>query len=132
MMIKYTSPSTGKSVTFPQFFAELLVARKAKQDGVKLPIRYWSNPEYILWTKEFKSQLFGTNKLLKIFDPNIILKTFLQNDWVYSAHSPTFHKLIEEEKRKSKNKEKTNVNIVESTDSKPIKFGKPSRKNKLE
>lgn len=131
-MTKYISPSTQKEVRFPQYFAELLVARKAKKDGVVLPLRYWSNPEFIIWTKEYKSQVFGATKLLRIFDSDVIIKTFLQNDWVYSAHSPRFQQLIREESRKQANQPKEKpISIIQSTDKTPTKFGTQSKKSKL-
>lgn len=131
-MTKYISPSTQKEVRFPQYFAELLVARKAKKDGVVLPLRYWSNPEFIIWTKEYKSQVFGATKLLRIFDSDVIIKTFLQNDWVYSAHSSKFQQLIREESRKQANQPKEKpISIIQSTDKTPTKFGTQSKKSKL-
>lgn len=131
-MTKYISPSTQKEVRFPQYFAELLVARKAKKDGVVLPLRYWSNPEFIIWTKEYKSQVFGATKLLRIFNSDVIIKTFLQNDWVYSAHSSKFQQLIREESRKQANQPKEKpISIIQSTDKTPTKFGTQSKKSKL-
>jgi hypothetical protein len=134
MSRQYISPGADKPVNFPQYFAELLVMRKAKLKRVFLPKAFWRNkdPEYVAWIKEYKSQLFGSGALAKIYDTEAILKAFKHNEWVYSAHSPKFKELIGEEQRKLKQQPTPQaVDIIEKTDKVPARFGKPSKMNRL-
>uniref|UniRef100_A0A6M3IK13 Uncharacterized protein n=1 Tax=viral metagenome TaxID=1070528 RepID=A0A6M3IK13_9ZZZZ len=130
---KYISPSLNKKVTFTQYVAELLVARKAKRENVSLPVRYWKNPNYIIWTKELQKQARGLSRLIKLYSENIILRSILENDWTYSAYSPKLIEYIREEQRKeSLIIPIEHIPIIKSTNSIPNRFGKKSKRSKLD
>ena len=131
-MSKYISPGSGKIVEFRKYLAECLVLRKAQKEGVKLPAQYWKNPNYILWNKELKHQIYGVTSLLKVYSQEAILNVFLQNDWIYSIYLPKFKNLIQEEQRKINNRQIEDIPIISTIYSKPIsKFGTQSKISKL-
>lgn len=123
----------NKKVTFVQYIAELLVARKAKRENVTLPAQYWKNPNYKVWKNEFTKQILGLNKLVKLYSEESILKSIIQNDWSYSIYSSKLIDDIREEQRKENLVVPVeHVSIIESINSIPNRFGKKSKRSKLD
>jgi len=79
----YTSKYTDRKLTAAQKIAEVICEKQALKKAEPLFFRFWNSPK---WEKEFKTQLFFANSLLKLYSPQAIL-TGLKDKRAYSVHS---------------------------------------------
>lgn len=128
---QYKSPSTGEYVMAHQYIAELMVARKAKQQGKDLPYKYWNDDNE--WAKEFRSQVSSAAQLLKKYSVKAIIKAILNIKWAYSLRAK---KLLDEIEKQQKiidheNTLQHNINVVEKPEIKEAPVRKVSLLGRL-
>lgn len=95
----YTSKySPGVQILEHQLIAELLCENRAKAKKVELTIGFWQNE---VWAGIFKSHLRRISWLLKIYDPDVIIKVIKDSN-IYSLNPKwVVDKLDVEAKRQS-------------------------------
>jgi hypothetical protein len=103
-MKKYPSKySNGKEVSAAQFITEMICERIAKKKNKDLHFRFWISEE---WQKEYKSQIGTANKLLKTYQPQVIINA-LKSDAgknIYSLRAPFLIDILVKEQKKYQNK----------------------------
>ena len=124
-MSKYPSRySDGKKVTAAQYIAELICEKRAFKDKKELPNNFWNLPQ---WKKIYKSQIFASYGLLKIYDELAVIRALKSKKSfkIYSLRAPHLDDIIKEEQRQielDKNKLKeTEVKRID-TSSKPREY----------
>lgn len=90
--------SPGKYVTFAQYLAEIMCARRGGSEGADLPSHFWeSSPK---WQKYFTYQILLANKLLKKYSEHVILTAVKEMSYVFSLKLKALEdKMIEVSKR---------------------------------
>lgn len=92
-------------VTAAQFLGEYVVNRKAKSQGIDLPLRFWSRdtPGYSAhWEKELRRQIREANALAKLYSPAAISKALRSKEGrkVLSLGAPWLDDLCKVEQAK--------------------------------
>jgi hypothetical protein len=62
-----------KIVTAPQYLAELMCEKSARQKGVDLPDRFWNNPQ---WNRVFRRHIAQLHRLLQRFQVEAVVRAF--------------------------------------------------------
>jgi len=85
--------SPGAFVTAAQYIIELVCERKAAQNCVDLPMKFWKQKE---WAGFFRSQLRKCHKLLKSYDAQAIIEALQDKQCknVYSLFAPWLEDII--------------------------------------
>lgn len=73
---QYQSRYGGGYITAAQFITELICEHNAKATKRELTQFFWNDE---IWAKDFKAQLVHANRLLKTYDPAVII-TVLQSN----------------------------------------------------
>lgn len=95
-----------------EFLAELIVRRKFRKfENIELPDKFWNLPNY---KTEYQIQIRAAQKLINIYDMDLILDVISENMWIYSLNLKKIPSLIDKK----------------ISDRQNIKF-KPSEKNDL-
>jgi hypothetical protein len=83
MKAVYTSKYTDRKLTAAQKIAEVICEKQATKRAEQLIYRFWNSPK---WEKEFKTQLFFANSLLKLYSLQAILAG-LKDKRAYGVYS---------------------------------------------
>ena len=78
-------------VTGPQYILEIICERKAKREGIDLPIKFWNLP---VWAQYYKSQLRACHKLVKKYNEKAIIKMITKNKTCFSLRPKWVEGLI--------------------------------------
>lgn len=126
----YKSQITGEFVLASQYIAEVIVARKAKKDGIALPYKYWNDGG--AWAKEFKGQVAQAAILLRKYSAKAIIVSLLQLSWCYSLRQPKLVGLIIQNNNKIIADEKVaKQNVIEIVDENSHKVMPTKKKSML-
>ena len=90
--------SPGAFVPAAQYIIELICEKKAAQDKVDLPPKFWNLPH---WNQYFRQQLRACHKLLKQHDEKAIIAALRnpKTKRTYSLSAPWLIPIIAEEQR---------------------------------
>lgn len=89
----------GKVVKTPQYLAELMCEREARQKNVELPDRFWQKDK---WNTIFRRHITQCNRLLKMFSEEAVVKAFQDErtqDFT-SFGNPRYKTIIREHEKK--------------------------------
>lgn len=130
---KYTSLISGRNCTAAQFIVEMMVSRQALKKGIDLPDKFWNLKE---WKSEYKRQIIKAHSYLKIYEPEIIIKTLSETDnkWINSLFYTRLNEMFQKTKIKfDRESKETTLEYTENVESQPAKkFGnKQSKLNKI-
>lgn len=63
----------------------------AANRGMSLPNRFWDSPE---WAKIFAFQARKASELLKIYEPDVVMRAFREESKTYSLNAPLFPEIV--------------------------------------
>jgi hypothetical protein len=126
----------SKPITGSAYVAELIIKKQADRAKIKLPDRFWANPEYETWTGKWLNQKRQTEAFLKTgISIEAIIKSFSlkQTAPFLSLTNKAWYAIILEEERKLKIEKAQVVPSIEvtSTMQKPKAQRTPSKLDKL-
>jgi hypothetical protein len=134
--MEYVSTLTGHPSKPAVILAEIMCDREARKKGETLPDKFWNTDK---WAKKFKQQMVAASRLLKVYEPIVILNTLKRRDcqWQYSLLAKGIADACEEEAVKiaKQNEKIVSSKTVETnkTDSfRPVKSGNASLRSKLD
>ena len=83
-------------ITAAQYITEFICENKARKDGKDLPLHFWQIP---VWAKFFKMQILSANGLLKIYEPEAIVKALKtqQGRNIFSLRAPWLDQIVKEQ-----------------------------------
>lgn len=84
----------GKEISPSQFIAEQMCLRRAERMHLKLKDGFWFQPQ---WTTFFRRQVTLVNRLLNIFDAQVVLNTVQKHYQIYSVLHPQLPNFCSEE-----------------------------------
>lgn len=107
---EYISPTTGQTITEPNYITELICGRKAELDnnGI-LPKKYWNIPKY---QKYYKSQVTKASQLLHKYSGIAIINAIKNNRKVYSLRPKWFETVIAKEQDKHNEELKQRKTVI--------------------
>lgn len=100
---KYPSRySSGKLVSAAQYITELICENKAKNDGLDIHLKFWTNPK---WSRFYRDQIATANKLLKTYEPKAIIKALsdIKSKNIYSLRAPHLLPIIQKYQKQVEN-----------------------------
>ena len=134
--MNFVSIITGKSCKPAHLIAEIMCDREAKKKRIPLPHKFWNTDE---WKKKYKMQIITATALLKLYSPEIILKTLNRKDcqWQYSLRESKFLDALNEEQMNADKQQKvieqsTKVEVNNPNVFKPVNTGQTSKKARLD
>lgn len=86
--------SNGKTVSAAQFITEIICEHKAKLDKEDLYYRFWTTKK---WEKFYRNQISSANKLIKQYDPKVIIRALHDSaaSKIYSLRAPHLVDIIQ-------------------------------------
>lgn len=97
---RYKSRFSDKYIALPQYLAELMCERRAKNLGVDLPTEFWRTSP--LWKNYFFYQLKLAQSLTKSYTSTVILDSLNEMKYVYSLKLAALLDLIEKKSKEVK------------------------------
>lgn len=91
---RYPSKYSDNYVTLPQYLAELMCERRAANLKIELPRFFWNTLQ--LWKQYYFYQLGIANRLVKQYDPGLILRAINELKYIYSLNIKKLIVLIKE------------------------------------
>lgn len=114
--LKYhSSYAATRPQTAAQHLAELACERQAARVGQQLVARFWNTDA---WRAAYNTQLRHANALVKVYDPQAIMKAFREQKHVYSLGAGFFNEhLARTQKALDKQREQVDkAPAIEATD----------------
>lgn len=134
--MSYKSILTGQTCKPAHLIAEIMCDREAKKKKIMLPSKFWNTEE---WKKKYKLQIISATALLKVYSPELILKTLNRKDcqWQYSLRESKFLAALNEEQINFDKQQKTieqsvKVEVNNPNVFKQINTGQTSKKARLD
>jgi hypothetical protein len=126
-----TKPITGSA-----FIAELIIKKQADRSNIKLPDRFWANPEYETWTGKWLHQKRQAEALFKTgISIEAVLRSLahkLAKPYLSLTNTALQAIILEEERKIKVEKAQITPTIeISSTLSKPTRLPSHSKIDKL-
>jgi hypothetical protein len=120
--------SNNKEVTPAQYITELICEKKAKLDNEDLHYKFWTTKK---WSKFYRDQIATANKLVKNYDPVVIVKALNHKKakTLYSLRAPFLKDILKEEQMKFDTQNKTLTKKLERN--KEVTFSKTKVKKNI-
>lgn len=96
-LTRYKSRYSNKYIALPQYLAELMCERRAKNLGVDLPEEFWRTSP--LWKNYFFYQLKLATNLAKSYSSTTILDSLNEMKYVYSLKLKPLLELIDKKSK---------------------------------